>query len=368
MHTRRGHDMAVLEINEAGGIKALGGAKLELVYADSRGDPKIGMSEAERLIVQEKVIAIMGAYQSAVTYPSTEVAEKYKIPYLVSSAVKDEITERGFKYVFRLAAKASWWARDQMKAMVDIGTAAGDPAKTVAFVYENTDWGQSTVKGFYKYIEDNKLDVKVVLDEPYPAGAADLTPVVLKIKAAKPDALLAVSYTSDAILLINTLAEQQVDLKAHIGSGAGHVDPEMIKACGKNAEGILSVTEFAGDINRPGLKEVMEKYRKLYNEPFPEPAANAYAIVYVLADALERAASTDPTKLRDALAATKLTTGPAMIVPFDTIEFDENGQSIHSAMVIVQWQNGELKTVGPAGVAPPENKPIWPMVPWAQRK
>jgi len=118
-------EMAVEEINAAGGIKSMGGAKLKMIYADSRGDPKVAMTEAERLITKDKVVCITGAYQSAVTYPSTEVAERYKVPYLVPVSVRDAITERGFKYTFRVAAKASWYARDQINFIKALGERTG---------------------------------------------------------------------------------------------------------------------------------------------------------------------------------------------------------------------------------------------------
>ena len=153
------HDFAIKEINEAGGIKSLKGAKIKLIYADTRGDSKIGMSEAERLILREGVVTIMGAFQSSVSYTSTEVSEKYQVPYLVPNSLMDAITERGFKYTFRVERKGSLWAKDQIDFIADMGKQTGKPAKTVAVVYENTDMGQTVAKGIRKYAPEKGLKI-----------------------------------------------------------------------------------------------------------------------------------------------------------------------------------------------------------------
>ncbi len=144
---KNAREMAVQEINDAGGIKSLGGAKLQMIYADSKSDPTVGVSEAERLINSEKVNLLTGCWNSAVTYPTTQVAERYGIPFVVPVSVADTITNRGFKNVFRLAAKDSWWTRDQFRFLKDMMKEYKVPVKTVAFVYENGDWGTGFAAG-----------------------------------------------------------------------------------------------------------------------------------------------------------------------------------------------------------------------------
>jgi len=131
---KNAREMAVEEINAAGGIKSLGGAKLELFYADSKSDPNVGVTETERLINTDKVHIVTGCWNSGVTYPATAVAERYGIPFVVPVSVRDTITERGFKYVFRIAAKDSWWTRDQFTFLKDMKDEFGTELKTVAFV------------------------------------------------------------------------------------------------------------------------------------------------------------------------------------------------------------------------------------------
>jgi branched-chain amino acid transport system substrate-binding protein len=331
---RQAREMAVEEINAAGGIKSLGGAKLELVYADSKSDPTVGVTETERLINTEKVNIMTGCWNSAVTYPATQVAERYGMPFVVPVAVRDTITERGFKYVFRIAAKDSWWVRDQLRFLKDMQEETGVKMKTIAFVFENGDWGT----GFAEKWRDlaKKDGYEIVLDEPYPSTATDLTPVVTKLKSANPDVVMLVSNAADAILLTNTMAEMKVKPKAIIASGGGHADPKFLENTNKNALYMFDEVEWNTDVNKPGAKETNAKYKAKYGYDLTGESVDAYAAMYAIADAFERAASTDPKKVRDALAATKLGTGPSAIVSYDSIEFDENGQNKNAGIVIVQ--------------------------------
>jgi len=331
---KNAREMAVEEINAAGGIKSLGGAKLEMLYADSESKPEKGVAEAERLISTEKVNVLTGCWNSAVTYPTSAVAERYGIPFIVPVSVADKITEQGFKTVFRIAAKDSWWTRDQFAFLKDMEKEFNAPVKKLAFVYENGDWGKGFAGQWKKLAKEGGYEV--VLDEPYPSTATDLSPVVQKIRRARPDVLMLVSNAADAILLTNTLAEYKVKLKAIIASGGGHADPSFLKATGNNARYLFDIVEWETDVNKPGAKEANAKYKAKYGQNLTGEAVDAYLAVYVLADALERAGSLDPAKIRDALAATNYTSGAGMIVGYDAVEFDSTGQNKHAALVMVQ--------------------------------
>lgn len=359
---KQAREMAVEEINAAGGIKSLGGAKLELVYADSKSDPTVGVSETERLINTEKVNIMTGCWNSAVTYPATQTAERYGVPFVVPVAVRDTITERGFKYVFRIAAKDSWWVRDQFRFLKDMQEETGQKMKTIAFVFENGDWGTGFAEKWRTLAKQDGYEI--VLDEPYPSTATDLTPVVTKLKSAKPDIVMLVSNAADAILLTNTMAEMKVTPKVVLASGGGHADPKFLENVGKNALYLFDEVEWNTDVNKPGAKETNAKFKAKYGYDLTGESVDAYAAMYVIADALERAASTDPKKVRDALAATKLTTGPAMIVSYDGVEFDENGQNKNAGIVIAQIAeiDGKLDrvTVWPKSARRAGYKPVFP--------
>ena len=360
---KNAREMAVEEINAAGGIKSLGGAKLEMLYADSESKPEKGVAEAERLISTEKVNVLTGCWNSAVTYPTTAVAERYGIPFIVPVSVADKITEQGFKTVFRIAAKDSWWTRDQFAFLKDMEKEFNAPVKKLAFVYENGDWGKGFAGQWKKLAQEGGYEV--VLDEPYPSTATDLSPVVQKIRRARPDVLLLVSNAADAILLTNTLAEYKVKLKAIIASGGGHADPSFLKATGTNARYLFDIVEWETDVNKPGAREANAKYKAKYGQNLTGEAVDAYLAVYVLADALERAGSLDPAKIRDALAATDYRSGRGMIVGYDAVEFDSSGQNKHAALVMVQvndlGKGLERITVWPKNARRAGYTPVFPM-------
>lgn len=360
---KNAREMAVAEINAAGGIKSLGGAKLEMLYADSESKPEKGVAEAERLINTEKVNLLTGCWNSAVTYPTTAVAERYGIPFIVPVSVADKITDQGFKTVFRIAAKDSWWTRDQFQFLKDMEKEFNAPVKRLAFVYENGDWGQGFAGQWKKLAQEGGYEV--VLNEPYPSTATDLSPVVQKIRRSKADVLMLVSNAADAILLTNTLAEYKVKLKAIIASGGGHADPSFLKAVGKNARYLFDIVEWETDVNKPGAKEANEKYKAAYGQNLTGEAVDAYLATYVLADALERAGSLDPAKIQGALAVTNYSSGSGMIVGYDAVAFDGTGQNKNASLVMVQindlGKGMERITVWPKNARRSGYTPVFPM-------
>ena len=360
---KQAREMAVEEINAGGGIKSLGGAKLELIYADSESKPDKGVAEAERLINTEKVHVLTGCWNSAVTYPTTAISERYGIPFVVPVSVADKITEQGFKTVFRIAAKDSWWTRDQFSFLKDMEKEFGTEVKRLAFVYENGDWGKGFASQWNKLAK--KGNYKIVLDEPYPSTATDFSPIVQKIRRSRADVLMLVSNAADAILLTNTLAEYKVKLKAIITSGGGHADPSFLKTTGQNARYLFDIVEWETDVNKPGAKEANAKYFSKYNQNLTGEAVDAYVAMYVLKDALERAGSLDREQIRKALAATNLSDGPGMIVGYDSVKFDQSGQNENASLVMVQVNdigNGlERITVWPKGARRAGYEPVFPM-------
>jgi branched-chain amino acid transport system substrate-binding protein len=204
-----------------------------------------------------------------------------------------------------------------------------------------------------------------VVDEPYPSTATDLSPVVQKIRRAKPDVLMLVSNAADAILLTNTLADYKVKLKAIIASGGGHADPSFLKAAGKNAKYIFDIVEWETDVNKAGAKEANAKYKTKYGYNLTGEAVDAYLATYVLKDALERSGSLDPAKIRDALTSTNLTGGPGMIVGYDAVVFDKTGQNKHASLVMVQindlGKGLERITVWPESARRAGYTPTFPM-------
>ena len=283
---------------------------------------------------------------------------------MVPVSVRDTITERGFKNVFRIAAKDSWWTRDQFRFLADMMKEFKVPVKTVGFVYENGDWGTGFAEGWAKLAKAAGYDV--VLNEPYPSTAPDLTPVVLKIKSAHPDILFMCSNAADAILLTNTMAEMGVKPKGIITSGGGNADPSFLANTGDNAAGEFDIVEWNNDFNKPGVKETNAKFKKLYGYDMSGEAVDAYAAVYVIKAALEKAGSLDPAKIRQALATTEVkSTGPLSLLSYDSVKFDKDGQNENAGLVVVQVAkiDGKLErvTVWPKDVRHAGYTPVFPM-------
>lgn len=339
--------LAVDEINAAGGIKSMGNAKIDLIWGDTQGKPDTGISEVERLVQQEKVAVIIGAYQSGVTTPATQAAERLKTPFLVSMAVSDQITERGFKYTFRICPKASWYAKDQVTFLKDLKDLTGLTVKRVALLHEDTDFGESTAAGQKKYLAEAGMEM--VTEVKYPASAADLTTEVSKIKASNPDAVLTTTYLNDSILIAQAREALGLTKIPFVDAAGGTVDPEFIKRLGKTAEGWLTEIEYTK--YAMGAKDLNDRFFKRFGVDITGNGAYAYQAGWVIADALERAGKADRDALRDAIAKTNLQKGPNMILPTDRIYFDEQGQNPNAPLYIVQVQKGELIPVWPKAFA-----------------
>jgi len=349
--------LAVEDVNNAGGIKSLGGAKLNPILADIQSDAGVTRNQAERLMATGNLTAATGSYVSTYTLVATEVAERYKIPY-VTGSIANKLTERGFKFIFQVSPKANMFGEMQMEFAGKLGGAG----KRAAVVFEDTDYGTSTSKGVIDGAK--KVGLEVVLSEPYTAKFTDATPLVNKIKASRPDLLFPVSYITDALLIIRTMKQLNVNAGV-IAGGAGYLIPDFYKDLGKDAEYVFSVGSWNYDVNCADVPRISAAYEKRFGEFLMEHAGEAYVMIWVLADALERAASTDPLKVRDALAKTNLTKGPGSVMPGCHVEFDETGWNKHVHPVMTQWQKGQLRTVYPASDA--RVKPVWPVPAWDKR-
>lgn len=361
INNRRGHELAIDEINANGGIEALGGAKLVMIDGDTQGNPNVGMSEVEKL-ARRGVVAIMGAYQSGVTFPTTQVAERLKVPYIDPVAIADSITEgRGFRYTFKLSPKASWYARDQIRFLRDVSAAAGDPAKSVVLLHEDTLFGTSTAEGQVKAAEE--FGIEVLADISYPKDTADMTSTIARVNELNPDAVLLVSYINDAVLITRTMKELDVDIPI-IGTSAGHIDPAYISNLGEDADLTFTVGEWNTDIDKPGVAEIAARFKEKFGVAMNGHAAETYMATMVLKKALEAAGSTDREAVRDALAEVEIC-GEANILPYDCVRFDQSGQSPEAQLVVLQIVDGEHTTVWPPEVAATET--VWPVPAWDDR-
>jgi branched-chain amino acid transport system substrate-binding protein len=368
----KGTHLAVKHINDAGGIKSMGGAELELVEVDTHGDPKAGITEAERLINVEKVPVIIGAYQSGVTFPSTAVAEKYKIPWIVDLAAKAEITERGFKYVFRPVQIPSSGNADSVVDFVKyISDKTGKKPKKLAFVYENTDWGQDLAKTVRTRFPQ-EMGMEIVLDEAYPPNSPDLKPLVIKIKGRNPDLISVTGYTSDAIQMHKLFEQMQVNAMAIIGSAAGQADRTFIPSVGVKGTNYTYTTNgwagYESCITTPFAKKYWDDFTAAHKYEPTEFTVCAYGAVWILKDALERSQKAEPEAIREALTKTSImNTDLTKLLGFN-VKFDAKGQNPHKRFAMQQIFDGKHRTIWPEEVAVKNFSPVWPVPKWSDRK
>jgi branched-chain amino acid transport system substrate-binding protein len=285
------------------GLAGLGGAKVEVVFADNQGSPATGQNQALRLITEEKVVALTGAYQSGITLTASAIAEKYGIPFLNGESVAANLTERGFKWFFRTTPIASDFAKIYFDFLGDM-KAAGASTDTVAMVHDNTEYGTSVATVITNVFKANGQNAPI--DIAYAANATDVQAQVLQLKEKKPDVVIMISYTSDAILFAKTM--QALDYKPAmlLADDAGYSDPSFIKAVGKLSQGAFNRSSWSVVPTGSPTALIADMYKKKSGDEMDDTAARQMQGFFVLCDAIDRAGSTDPAKIQAALKATDL--------------------------------------------------------------
>lgn len=371
---KHGIEFAVKQINSMGGVKNCGGAKIVVVYGDSAGKPETGAAEAERLITQEHVVALVGAYQSAVTKTASEVAERYHVPFVNPDSTSPALTERGYKWFFRVTPHDGMFAKQQVEFIKWLNEKYKLNLKTYAIIHEDTEWGTKVAEAWKKYF--NEAGFKLVKEISYHAATVtSLDSEVKALKAANPDILLVASYVQDAILLVQAMKANNFAPKVVLAQDAGFITPSYVKQVGKDGWYIFSREVFNWDLFEkiPRLKKVNEEYKKEYGVDLNGNSARDYTGMWVLYYALEEACKkASPAyleefrkALRDALANLNIP-GDKLIMPWKGVKFDEKGQNILGQGIIVQMlEDGKYHTVYPPEYATTEPKVPFP--PWTER-
>ena len=349
---KRSFILAVDEINASGGVN---GKKIDLIIEDTTGKPDVGRSAIEKLISRDKVLMVGGGYSSSVTWAAVAVAQQHKVPFLVNTGSADRITEQGWEYIFRLNPPVS----EYPKALGSFISEIGD-VKTAVILYENTLFGQSGSKKFSKQCEE--LGLKVVIKEGYEAGAVDFKPLLVKVKAKEPDFLYMISYVMDASLLMRQAKELNLHPRLFVGGAAGFTLPEFQKNAGDASDYVFSATLWTPSVPYPGAKAYYDKFVATHDSPTEYHGAEAYAAMYVIADALKRAPSLTRKGVRDALAATDMMT---TFGPVKFVAYDKKTQQNRLPTFLVQWLHGNLETVWPKDVA--TAKYVYPVPKWNER-
>ncbi|MHB1314663.1 MAG: ABC transporter substrate-binding protein [Christensenellales bacterium] len=361
-----GARMAIEEINANGGIKSLGGAKIVPVVADSETKPDVGSNQVERLITKENVSIVVGCYNSAVTFPASEVAQRYSTPFLSQGGVKNEITERKYEWVFRINNKATYDVEEMLKA---IDLCAGEnkiEVKTYALIYESTDWGSNNAKIWKQYAD--KRGWTCVLDEPVTVGQSDMSSQVLKIKQANADLVNVSFYTPEQIVFNKAMTANKVNPPLGIWSvGGGAQDPAFFKAL-TPAEYEYMFVQEDWNVSMPYLYDwaakLAEKVKAEKGYNINSFFAQGWTSAYVAYTALEAAGSTDKTAIKEAIKKLDIELSEnnhVVLSGYPRIKFDENGQNTFSTGTIIQYQNGVQIAISPAKNRTPGYTAILPL-------
>jgi branched-chain amino acid transport system substrate-binding protein len=341
-----------LPLAKDAGLPGLGGAKVRLVFADHQGDPQKGRAEAERLITQEKVSALIGSYQSSVAVTISQIAERYQTPFISADNSSPSLHRRGLKYYFRAAAHDEMFST----AMFDFFDALrkkGQKIETLALFHEDTIFGTDSANAQLKLAADRGY--KIVADIKYRANSPSLTAEVQQLKAADADVLMPSSYTTDGILLVKTMAELGYKPK-----NAGFSEKALYDAVGDKLSGVISRGSFSLDLaaKRPEVGKINEMYKAKSGKDFNDLTSRQFMGLIVMADAINRAKSVDGEKIREALVATDMP-GDVTIMPWKRVKFDEMGQNNDADPVLLQYVGGKFVTIAPPQAAVAEA--VWPM-------
>lgn len=344
---REGAEFAVDEINNQGGIKSLGGAKLKLVVADTGNSVETAVSAAQRVLGSGDISAAVGCWLSSFTLATTEIAERVHVPWLTFSYA-DKVTARGYKYTFRDNAPSSQQVSQGLKEVLEASAAAGHPIKTLAIATDNTAAAQAGIAAIKKYAPD--LGLKIVAQEVWTPPLSDPDSIASAIKDANPDLIWGGATTlSDTSGLVQALHAHKVSAPM-LGAGSQFLTEAFVKAVG-GSDKVNGLATIVGDGVLKGMDQLNAKFEAEHHHPMIEDMADTYAEVWIIKDAIEKAGSADPQKIRDALASLDITTGPASFVPGGEVKFDETGQNSKAEVAIQQWQDGKIVTVAPPKAA-----------------
>jgi branched-chain amino acid transport system substrate-binding protein len=326
------------------------GVDVRLVKQDDTGKPQVAMSAMEQLATGDEVAAIVGPYTSACANAVAKLAQQYKVPQVVPAAAKEEITKQGYGYVFRLNAPAHEYAQ----SLIDAALSSGKP-RSIAFIYESTDFGTSVAGAGKEY--STKKGLKVVADEAYQKGAPDYRSMLTKVKSLNPDLVFMVSYVADAILLMRQSREVGLKPQAFLGGGAGF-DTAQFEGEKDISANVFSTTQWTADSGAPGAAEFAKRYQQRFGKKPTYHAACAYASMMIVGDVAAKAGG-ERKKVRDALASGSWN-GIMGEVKFQTYDGFTNQNRL--VMPVIQYQGGKGVTVFPKQYA--KGKAVYPFPGW----
>jgi branched-chain amino acid transport system substrate-binding protein len=354
-------DMAIETVNRQGGIKSLGGAKLKLSVFDAGDSVEKAKNAAQRMVADApNLVVATGAYLSSFTLAVTEVTERAELP-VVTFSYSDLITARGFKYVFQTSATGVAQAEGSLPALMEMAQkASGTRPRTVGIVMDNTAASVSFVKPMRDH-QFEKLGLKLVVDETFTPPLANATPLIQKVRSARPDILLLLpTVISDAKLLLEKMNEFGLGhgKLPTIANGAAILDPDLLS--NMNVDQLEGVMAVVADWTTGAQKDFAAEVKKKTGEPWPtQHFVTTYGDILIFKAALEAAGKADRKAVAQALRTMNISGGAANFFPGNgKLKFEANGRRADASLLIVQWQKGVPITVYPAKDA--LSPPIWP--------
>jgi branched-chain amino acid transport system substrate-binding protein len=350
---RLGATMAIDDVNASGGIKALGGAKFDPMLGDAQSTPDGGNAEVEKMNAAA-VCAVIGGYASAICLSASQTAARYELPYVVDVGVVDSIVTRGLKNTFRFGPGFGVIAKTALDNLVTINNQVGKPAKTVMIVHEDSAFGAGLAKLLNAQLPDRGFQVLETISHPTPTR--EFENVVLKIKAQNPDLVIPANYYNEYVLLARTMQQQRVHPKGiYSVLGGAASSYKFVKEFPEAAQYIMDCNHWFDPKNPKALdlkKRVEDKGQFYTYEVYMN-----YSCILLLADAIERAASTDRAKITEALASS---TFSSHVMPYGPTRFVD-GQNQGAAPVNTQVLGKDIQVILPAQFA--SAKPVFPMPP-----
>ena len=353
---RRANQLAVDDINARGGIKSRGGAKLKLLLADTEAKEEVARSEADR-VIKEGAVCLVGAFLNDHAMTIATLCEQRGVLFLMDVAAADDITGKGFKHTFRVFPRTSKHADSMLHYMSQIMKEKN--ISKIKGVVTNTRDLFDQIQGatFLKFLKEKNFPIEVLGHIEYPLGIQDLSAEVLKVRALKPDVLFPVARPGDAKLMIRELYKQRVKLQGIISPGSpGWYEPEFIREMKALSDYIMDNVPWYNPQGKM-YKQVNAEFSKKYPGKYIDTHSGyAYLGVLVIADALERAKS---TQAEDIVAALKKTYLKQDLVVGGAVTFDERGDNVNADSAMIQIFGGSIKVVLPSKSA--EAKYVYPM-------
>jgi len=362
-NTLDGYELAIRRLNELGGVRVGGKIyKLAIKYYDDESTSARGAQLVERLIGQDGIKFVLGPYSSGLTKAIVPVTEKYRIPMVEGNGADRDLFASGYRYLFAVLNTSDFYLREAVNLLAEQAKQHGKKPSDmrIAIAIENDNFSQDVRNGV---IEDaGKYGMKVVIDDKLPPEINDMSATLTKVKALKPDLLVVSGHAKGATLAVRQVSDEKVYVPM---LALTHCDSAQIaEKLGKAAEYAVCASQWDDDLSYSdkwfgSAKDYATRFEKEFHYAPPYQAAESSAAVLVYADALQRAGSFDPEKVRNALAQTDLMTfyGP--------IKFDTTGKNIAKAMVLYQVQHGDYKVVAPSRWA--QSKLVYPRPGWDER-